>query len=423
MAHILLIDDDVILLTRLEAQLTETGYTSSKTSELSHGEKLLAEEAIDLVLLDPATAQGQGWATLERIAPIVPVILISGDSLEEDIVRALDLGAVDFLAKPFRTSELLARLRTRLRGRPLQKPTQSSDAESALISTSSIPSTTNPVDRLRRSASEQQEPLRSEQPWPLAERPAEQSRPSTGIPLGERPLEGLRKGNAEEPVFITPDEEHQLFASRQQEHSDELRIDEINRLALGQRLKTARQRRRLTLVQAELDTKIRMSYVQAMEEEKFALLPNGPSAEDMLRSYASYLGLDVESALQEYQQRHFNQPATQLIALGGALTTRQFPRWIISVSAALLAIAIGGGLIWWRDPNIVSTLGNRMQLLISTPTATPLPTLTATLAPTATSAPAPTATTAPSPTSRPTATRTILPTATGVVTTTLTPRP
>ncbi len=51
------------------------------------------------------------------------------------------------------------------------------------------------------------------------------------------------------------------------------------RLALGQRLKTARQRRRLTLVQAELDTKIRMSYIQAMEEEKFALLPNGPSAE------------------------------------------------------------------------------------------------------------------------------------------------
>ena len=417
MAHILLIDDDVVLLTRLEAQLQEAGYTTTKTSELSHSEKLLAEEPIDVVLLDPATAQGQGWTTLERIAPMVSVILISGDSLEEDVVRALDLGAVDFLAKPFRISELLARLRLRLRGRPLQPPAQQS-AQAA-----PIPSTSNPVDRLRRSALEQQEPVRSEQDQAVTRRPGEPTRPNTNIPLGERPLENLRPKPEEEAVFITPDEEHQLFATKQLHQNDDLRIDEINQLPLGQRLKTARQRRRLTLVQAELDTKIRMSYIQAMEEEKFALLPNGPGAEDMLRNYTAYLGLDVESAIQEYQQRHFNQPPSQLIALGGALPSRQLPRWLISVSAAILALALGGGLIWWRDPNIISTLGNRAQLLVSTPTATALPTLTATLAPTATSAPAPTATTAPTATLVPTATRTPLPSATVVVTTTLTPKP
>lgn len=415
MAHILLIDDDVILLTRLETQLVEAGHMVSKSNELSHAEKLLAEEPIDLVLLDPATANRQGWETLKRIAPIVAVILISGDSLEEDIVRALDLGAVDFLAKPFRTSELLARIRTRLRGRPLQQPGTQEPAPDRL------PSTTNPIERLRRSAMEQQEPWQPDEPRSLPAEPSQQ-RPIPTPMLGERPIEMGKASRDEESVFITPDEERRLFATKQQP-SDELRIDEINQLPLGQRLKTARQRRRLTLVQAELDTKIRMSYIQAMEEEKFALLPSGPGAEEMLRGYSSYLGLDVDSAMQEYQQRHFNQPATQLIALGGTPAPRQLPRWLAWVSAAALALALGCGLIWWRDPNIVNTLGNRMQLIVSTPTLTPQPTLTATLAPTATSMPTATATSAPTVTFTPTPTRTPTPSATAVLTQTLTPEP
>jgi DNA-binding response OmpR family regulator len=403
MSTLLFIDDDVILLAQLAAQFEEHGYRVLRASNVMQGEQLAAEHTPALILLDPAIQHGAGWALLERLAPRIPVVVISSAGLEEEVVRGLDLGAADYLAKPFRTAELLARLRRILRTAgeaPAPEPT------------ASIPSTTNPVDRLRRSSVEQQQPFdtgsRRKAPDALGERRIE-------VPIPDR---RRRKQEQEEPVFISPEEEHQLF-TQPEAHSDELHIDEINQLPLGQRLKTARQRRRITLVQAELDTKLRMSYIQAMEEEKFSLLPTGPASEEMLRTYTTYLGLDMSAAQTEYRGHHYTAPTAPPLALGGIMPIRQLPRWIAPVSAIVLALVLGIGGIWIFNPQSVSNLGDRARILILQPTATPTPTAQ----PTATLIPSPTATATPTPsptaTATPTATRTPSPTAT--VTTTPTP--
>src|SRR6266487_6292883 len=115
MPKILIIDDDVALLARLGTELQDAGYDVLRASETRHADLLIDEQRPDMVLLDTDTSRGEGWELLGRIAARLPVIIISGRGLEEDIVRGLDAGAVDYLPKPFRSGELLARIRARLR--------------------------------------------------------------------------------------------------------------------------------------------------------------------------------------------------------------------------------------------------------------------------------------------------------------------
>jgi cytoskeletal protein RodZ len=72
---------------------------------------------------------------------------------------------------------------------------------------------------------------------------------------------------------------------------------------IGATLREARVRRRLTLQQVEEDTKIRVKYVQAMENEDFELMPGPTYVKGFLRSYAAYLGLDARIILDEYRSR------------------------------------------------------------------------------------------------------------------------
>jgi cytoskeletal protein RodZ len=165
-----------------------------------------------------------------------------------------------------------------------------------------------------------------------------------------------------------------------------------------------------------------------MEEEKFSLLPSGSAAEEMLRSYAAYLGLNVAEALDEYRRRHFSNPTTPPIALGGVRPARQLPRWITWVVAVVLALVLGGGAIYLFDPNWLFVMGDRAWALMVPSTATPEPTQT----PPPTQAPAPTATSTPAPTDTPTLTPTVTPRPTSTprptdtpaaLTPTVTPRP
>lgn len=407
MSTLLIIDDDLILLAQLATQLEEQNYRVMRASTLIQAEQLAAENNPDLILIDPEMQNNAGWAFLERFAKRLPIIVITGAGLEEEVVRGLDLGAADYLTKPFRSAELLARLR-----RIMRIPKD----EAPIAPTPTLPSTTNPVDRLRKSTLEQQQPgdfgggRKSSEG--LGERRIE-------VPIPER--RRGRKQEEEEPVFISAEEEHQLF-SQAEARSDEMRIDEINQLPLGQRLKTARQRRRITLVQAELDTKLRMSYIQAMEEEKFSLLPTGPASEEMLRTYATYLGLDISAAQVEYRGHHYTSPTTPPLALGGSMPIRQLPRWIAPVSAIILALVLGLGIIWAINPAIFTTLGDRARIMIVPPTATMTPSPSPTLIPSPT--PSPTMTPSPSPTQTATATRTptATPTSTPAGTPTVTPR-
>lgn len=72
---------------------------------------------------------------------------------------------------------------------------------------------------------------------------------------------------------------------------------------IGNTLREARVRRKLTLQQAEEDTKVRVKYIQAMENEEFDTMPSSAYVMGFLRTYSTYLGLDADVILSEYRSR------------------------------------------------------------------------------------------------------------------------
>jgi len=114
----LIIDDDPVFLTLIDQVLTSRGYEVLKAGSGQEGLRLLFTEKADLVLLDVVMPRMDGWQTCQRIREIsdVPVIMLTDTrKAEEDIVRGLDYGADDYLFKPVRSEELLARMRALLR--------------------------------------------------------------------------------------------------------------------------------------------------------------------------------------------------------------------------------------------------------------------------------------------------------------------
>lgn len=117
-ARVLVIEDDDALRRVLAVALMRAGYDVSAASDGLAGAKALESDArFDIVLLDIGLPFVDGWRLLSRFstgtAPAVIVISARGE--ETDKVRALDLGADDYLAKPFGADELLARVRAVLR--------------------------------------------------------------------------------------------------------------------------------------------------------------------------------------------------------------------------------------------------------------------------------------------------------------------
>ncbi len=114
---ILIIDDEVQIRKLLEITLTLNGYRVSEASTAREGIASAASNNPALILLDLGLPDEDGISVLKRLREwyFKPVIILSVRNSEEDIVNALDLGANDYLAKPFRTGELLARIRSALR--------------------------------------------------------------------------------------------------------------------------------------------------------------------------------------------------------------------------------------------------------------------------------------------------------------------
>ena len=82
------------------------------------------------------------------------------------------------------------------------------------------------------------------------------------------------------------------------------------------------------------------------------LLPRGPVAEELLRTYAAYVGIDVNQAIDEYRRLHFSTPVEPPPALGGTVLAWRPPRWAILAIAAVLALAVGCGGIWVLIPAV-----------------------------------------------------------------------
>jgi DNA-binding response OmpR family regulator len=116
-AHILVVDDDRQIRDLLQEYLTENELRVSLSSNGDQMAAILEDEAIDLVILDLRLAGEDGMAIARtlREKSAIPIIMLTGVRDEADRVMGLELGADDFLTKPFSTRELLARIRTVLR--------------------------------------------------------------------------------------------------------------------------------------------------------------------------------------------------------------------------------------------------------------------------------------------------------------------
>ena len=117
-AGILIIDDEAQIRKLLQITLESNDYRVIQASTAKEGMIAAATRPPDLILLDLGLPDESGHRVLQQLREwyTKPIIILSVQSSEEDIVRALDNGANDYLVKPFRTGELLARIRSAIRG-------------------------------------------------------------------------------------------------------------------------------------------------------------------------------------------------------------------------------------------------------------------------------------------------------------------
>lgn len=116
-AEILIIDDEVQIRKLLQITLQSNDYTVKEAATAKEGIIMAANHPPDLIILDLGLPDENGHDVLKKLREwfTSPIIILSVQRTEEDIIKALDNGANDYLVKPFRTGELLARIRSSLR--------------------------------------------------------------------------------------------------------------------------------------------------------------------------------------------------------------------------------------------------------------------------------------------------------------------
>ena len=116
-ARILAVDDEPQILRHIKSTLLEAGYEAVVTGDPREVEHLIEAKKPHLVLLDLALPGTDGFALMKRISDTTDaaVIFLSGRSEEQTIARALEMGAADYVVKPFAPTELVARVRAALR--------------------------------------------------------------------------------------------------------------------------------------------------------------------------------------------------------------------------------------------------------------------------------------------------------------------
>lgn len=115
--RILIVDDEPRYLRLLEANLRTEGYEVVTASDGAQAVDVFTNQPIDLVLMDVMMPKLDGFGATQRIREFsnIPIIILTAKGDEQDRVRGLDLGADDYLVKPFSATELLARVRAVLR--------------------------------------------------------------------------------------------------------------------------------------------------------------------------------------------------------------------------------------------------------------------------------------------------------------------
>lgn len=115
--HILVVDDDALMRELIAEYLVDNGFRVSLAGDGTEMTRLLAQEVVDLVLLDLRLAGEDGMQLARdlRRDSEMPVIIVTGKQDEADLVMGLELAADDYITKPFSNRELLARIRAVLR--------------------------------------------------------------------------------------------------------------------------------------------------------------------------------------------------------------------------------------------------------------------------------------------------------------------
>jgi len=146
---ILIVEDDQTLRQSLAEHLQEDGGfapVGAATIEEATTSLSAQDTRFDAVILDVGMPDGNGFdfcVKLRKLGHRMPIIMLTGWDSEADVVRGLDAGATDYIAKPFRASELLARIRAQLR--------TFENSEDAVFDIG--PYTFHPADRLLRDGS------------------------------------------------------------------------------------------------------------------------------------------------------------------------------------------------------------------------------------------------------------------------------
>jgi two-component system KDP operon response regulator KdpE len=111
------VEDDRNILSMIQTVLDMSGYQVLTAQRCQQGILMLSSHVPDLVLLDLGLPDmdGEEFIRIARRSSMIPIIVLSARSEEKDKISALDLGANDYITKPFGTGELLARVRASLR--------------------------------------------------------------------------------------------------------------------------------------------------------------------------------------------------------------------------------------------------------------------------------------------------------------------
>ena len=117
--RVLVVDDEAAILRFLKPALEANAYVMESAGTVAEATKRIAANVPDIVVLDLGLPDGDGKEVIRRVREWsdVPIIVLSAREREVEKIEALDLGADDFVNKPFGVGELLARIRTGLRHR------------------------------------------------------------------------------------------------------------------------------------------------------------------------------------------------------------------------------------------------------------------------------------------------------------------
>ena len=117
MKKILLVEDNETIIMGLKYSLEQEGFQVISAKTAKESKEKLDNKSIDIVLLDVSLPDGNGFEICKEIKEKndIPVIFLTAQDEETSVVLGLDLGADDYIVKPFRTRELISRIKSVLR--------------------------------------------------------------------------------------------------------------------------------------------------------------------------------------------------------------------------------------------------------------------------------------------------------------------